>query len=112
MPGTAALADRIAATELRLRDALLAGSDTAELHAELAALRTEHERLLAEQAEAAAEDRSEKQRAHRVRVAEAAAGHAAAAAERLASRMAALAPPSSPIRPPHRGAVPTRTLTP
>ncbi len=112
MPGTAALAASIAAAELRLRDALLAGSDTAGLHADLAALRTEHERLLAEQAEAAAEDRSEKQRAHRVRVAEAAAGHAAAAAERLASRMAALAPPSSPIRPPHRGAVPSRTLTP
>ena len=111
MPGTAALAASIAAAELRLRDALLAGSDTAGLHADLAALRTEHERLLAEQAEAAAEDRSEKQRAHRVRVAEAAAGHAAAAAERLASLMAALAPPLS-ITPPDRCAAPTRTLAP
>jgi hypothetical protein len=107
-----AFADRIAAAEERLREALLAGSATAELHAELAALRTEHERALAEQVEAAAQARSEEKQAHRVRVAEVAAGHVAAAAERLASRMAALAPPPSPTRPPNRGAAPTRTLSP
>ena len=111
MPGTAALADRIAATELRLRGALLAGSATAELHAEVAALRSDHERALAEQAEAAAAARSQEQWARRARVAEAAAGHVATAAERLASRMAALAPPPS-IAPPNRGAAPTRTLAP
>jgi hypothetical protein len=112
MPGTPAFAAGIAAAELRLRDALLAGSATAELHAELAVLRTEHERALAEQAEAAAQARSDEEQAHRVRVAEAAAGYVAAAAERLASRMAALAPPPSPTRPPDRGAAPTRTLSP
>jgi hypothetical protein len=111
MPGTAALADRIAAAELRLGGALLAGAATAELHAELAALRTELERALAEQAEAAAKARSEERRARRARVAEAAAGHVAAAAERLAGLMAALAPPS-PIAAPDRGAAPTRILPP
>jgi hypothetical protein len=111
MDGTAAPAVRIATAELRLRNALLAGSGTAELHAELAALRAEHGRALAEEAEAAARGRSEQGRAHRARVAEAAAGHVATAAERLMSRMAALAPPPS-IAPPDRGAAPTRTLAP
>ncbi len=109
MPGTATLAERIAAAEQRLRDALLAGSASTELHAKLAALRTDHERALAEEAEAAVEARSEEQRAHRARVAELAAGHIATAADRLASRMAALAPPPS-IAAPERGAAPTRIL--
>ncbi len=113
MPGTVSLADLIAAAELRLRGALLAGSATAELHAEVAALRSDHQRALAVEAEAAAVARSEEQRTHRIRVAEAAAGHVAAAAERLAGLMAALAPPSPPIAsPPDRGAAPTRTLAP
>ena len=112
VPGTVSLADRVAAAELRLRGALLAGSATAELHAEVAALRSDHERALAVEAEAAAQARSEEQRAHRVRVAEAAAGYVAASAERLVGRMAALAPASPPIAPPDRGAAPTRTPAP
>jgi hypothetical protein len=111
MPGTAALAGRIAEAELRLRDALLAGSATAELHADLAALRTEHERAFANEAEAAAKAHSEEWRAYRARVAEAAAGHVAAAG-RLASRGTALALPSPPIASPDHSVAPTRTLAP
>ena len=111
MPGTAALAASIAAAELRLRDALLAGAATAELHAELAALRTDHERALAEQAEAAAKPRSGERGARRPGLPEAAAGHAPAAAERLSGLKAALAPPSSTALADRRPG-PTRPLPP
>jgi cell division septum initiation protein DivIVA len=97
-----AVAERIADAERRLHAALLNGSPTRTLHAELAELRAAAARITAEAAAAEAEARAKAARAHEARVVEAAARYADDIARKLEGRLAALVPPPfsppSPIR--------------
>src|SRR3712207_4259410 len=93
MPAVAdatAIAVRLADAEQRLRDALLAGARTADLHAEIASLKAEAARIAAQDAAAKAEAEAQAARAHAIRVTEAADRYATEIARRLESRLAAL----------------------
>jgi hypothetical protein len=95
---TVALADRITDAQKRLHDALLDGSDTGEIHVELAALRGEQERAFAAEAEAAAKAEAERERVLQERIEAAATSHVANAMRRIEQRLAALAPPAPASR--------------
>jgi hypothetical protein len=92
--------------ERRLHAALLNGSPTRTLHAELAELRAAAARITAEAAAAEAEARAKAAQARQERVAEAAASYAAAIEQKLADRLAALAPP--PFSTPTPTRIPSR----
>jgi hypothetical protein len=98
MAHTADLAGRIAIAKGRLRRALLAGGDTAGLHAELAALRAEAERAAEVARAEAAWAEAERARLVQQRTDEAAARHVAAAARRLEDLLTPLAPAPAPTR--------------
>ena len=98
-PGDAVtISVRIAETEDRLRDALLAGAPTRSLHAEIAALKAEAARLAADDAATRAAAEAEVAQAHQNRVTEAVNRYVADIAQRMESRLAALVPPPFPTQ--------------
>jgi hypothetical protein len=99
-----AVSSRISEAEARLRAALLAGDSTRAIHEEIATLRAEAARIAAQDDAAKAEAAAEAARARQERVSETATIYVRDIAQRLESRMAALAPPPSPT--------PTTTRTP
>jgi hypothetical protein len=97
-----AIAAHLADAERRLKEALLAGARTHDLHAEIATLRATASRIAAADADAQAEAEAQAAQARQAHVAEVAGRYTADIARRLADRMAALAPPSFSIPTPTR----------